>query len=259
MTTLTRERPASHSPTVRTQIQFRPSNPFHQGWNRLPGLTVTDDLVIIDPHAYFERLEDPTWRYVPWEVVQAHWNDLSETGEVALEQACLSFIREHVQTTDDPAVILTNADAVYSYLFDEARLSQYEELPVEGGDLRVLRESSILCALNKVSVSGRIANIGPAWYFAQCARVVYDLSAKDEARVDELFHGGFFNGPRLRDQVRAHVSLAGKLVHGCQGSGHGSGGCVVAYGTNVDAMQEELMRLKPRFLAIFENLKVKGA
>jgi hypothetical protein len=122
---------------------------------------------------------------------------------------------------------------------------------VSAADLRVLRESSILCALNKVDLAGHITITGPAWYFAQCARVVFDLDRASEMRVDELFHGGFFNGSRLVDQVRAHTALGGKLVHGCQGTGNGSGGCVVAYGTDVQAMQSELVALRKTVLRTF--------
>lgn len=241
-----------------TSITFYPKIPFHNGWNKIHGLSVRDENLTINLGEYFERLEDPTWTYVPWEKVQNAWDILVESPEIALEQACLTYILQNSEITSDPNVVLSNAENVYSYLFDETRIKEHEDLQsVTPKALRVLRESSILCALNKVDAAGHICNIGPAWYFAQCSELVYSLTSAEASEVDELFHGGFFNGPRLRDQVRAHVALAGKLVHGCQGSGHGSGGCVANYGVNIDQMQRELLELRPHFLSLFSSLGEK--
>jgi hypothetical protein len=241
----------SASPSI---VSFTPQRQFHIGWERVSGIKLIGDAIQITPTQYFERFEDPSWTYVPWETVQAHWTELSETPDMAIEQACLQFIRKHSQQSRDASVILENAEKVYSFVFNESLLHEIEDLDhVTANDLRVLRESSILCALNKVALNGRITNIGPAWYFAQCARLVYGLSATDEQRVDELFHGGFFNALRLREQTRAHVALGGRLVHGCQSSGNGSGGCVVGYGTDVAVMQKELLALRPGFLNQFSE------
>ena len=240
------------SPSV---ISFTPKRSFHAGWGKIPGIELIGPEIQIAPEQYFERYEDPSWNYVPWETVQAHWSELSETPDRAIEQACLEFIRKHAQQSSDAAIILGNAEKVYSFVYNESILKEIQDLDhVTANDLRVLRESSILCALNKVNLSGRITNIGPAWYFAQCARMVFGLSAADEQRVDELFHGGFFNGLRLREQTRAHVALGGKLVHGCQSSGNGAGGCVVSYGTDTSVMQSELLNLRPRFLQQFDKI-----
>lgn len=240
------------SPSI---ISFTPKRSFHAGWGKIAGIRLIDTTIQIAPDQYFERYEDPSWNYVPWERVQAHWSELSETPDRAIEQACLEFIRDHAQQTSDASVILENAEQVYSFVFNESILNEIQDLDhVTAHDLRVLRESSILCALNKVDLSGRITNIGPAWYFAQCARAVFELSADDERRVDELFHGGFVNGLRLREQTRAHVALGGKLVHGCQSSGNGAGGCVVSYGTDTLVMQSELLNLRPRFLQDFSKI-----
>jgi len=241
-----------------TNVAFYPKIPFYDGWNKIQGLTVRDGNLIINMGEYFERLEDPTWTYVPWGKVQKAWDILVESPEIALEQACLTYISQNSEITTDPNVVLSNAENVYSYLFNEDRIKEHEDLQsVTPKALRVLRESSILCALNKVDTTGHICNIGPAWYFAQCSELVYSLTSAEASEVDELFHGGFFNGPRLRDQVRAHVALAGKLVHGCQGSGYGSGGCVANYGTNIDQMQCELLELRPHFLSLLSSLDKK--
>lgn len=235
-------------------VKVRTASAFHHGWNRIPGIRVDGVELEISPE-YFIRREDAFWEYVPWEIVQAHWDEIGESKDFALEQSALAFIKRHKISTNRLDAVLENAEKVYSFLFDGLRIAEHEDLrTVSDADLRVLRESSTLCALNRVNAAGRITTIGPAWYFAQCARIVYGLDAAAEARVDELFHGGFFNGPRLRDQVRAHTALAGKLVHGCQGSGHGSGGCVVAYGTDLDVMQSELLVLRPVALGLFVSL-----
>lgn len=236
-----------------SRITFSPKVGFHPGWNKISGLSVVDGQLTIDPMRYFVRCEDPSWTYVPWELVRTCWSEIKETSEQALEQSALQFIAKHKHVTRDPLVVLTNAEAVYSYVFDRERLAMYDDLrDVSTADLRILRESSILCALNKVDLTGRITVIGPAWYFAQCARTVFELDQIDESRVDELFHGNFFNAARLRDQVRAHVALGGKLVHGCQGTGNGAGGCVVGYGTDVQRMQSELVALREPIVRAFE-------
>ena len=245
----------SHSAEKRSVITYKPAQAFHRGWNQVAGMSVSEAGIEIDPDLYFIRFEQPTWSYVPWDVVQTAWHDIKETGTVALEQAALNFIVANRRITNDPSVVLRNADLVYSYLFDQARLSAFDDLSdVSANDLRVLRESSILCALNKVGLDGRITVIGPAWYFAQCARKVFGLDRVAEMRVDELFHGGFFNGARLSDQIKAHIALGGKLVHGCQGTGNGSGGCVVEYGTNVQRMQSELVALREPILRALDNI-----
>lgn len=239
-------------------IKFLPESPFHEGWNKIRGISVENGNLTINMNEYFERLENPLWTFVPWNKVADVWDVLIESESTALEQICLTFISQNAEITTDPTVILSNAEKVYSFLFDENRIKEHEDLQsVTPKALRVLRESSILCALNKVDASGHICNIGSAWYFAQCSELVYSLTTSEAAQVDELFHGGFFNGSRLRDQVRAHVALAGKLVHGCQGSGHGSGGCVVSYGTDVDKMQSELLALRSHFLSMFAAGKLK--
>jgi len=236
-------------------ITFRPAAPFHEGWNKIPGLTVSDDVLTIDRDQYFIRFEDESWSYIPWAAARQGWSEIEETSEKALEQSALEFIARNRITTRDPAVILRNAEAAYSFLYDPQRLAAYDDLrDVSADDFRILRECSILCALNKVARNGRITVIGPAWYFAQCARTVFELDRDAEVRVDELFHGGFFNGARLSEQVRAHVALGGKLVHGCQGSGNGSGGCVVQYGTDVQALQSELVALRESILRSFGSV-----
>ena len=235
------------------KFTFIPKAEFHPGWNKITGVTLEDGQLSIDPHQYFIRFEDPSWTYVPWSIVQGHWSEIRETPDTALEQAAVQFIAANRRTTSDPVVVMRNAEAVYSYLYDHERLAMYDDLEdVTAADLRVLRECSILCALNRAALNGRITVIGPAWYFAQCARTVFSLDRTSEIRVDELFHGGFYNGARLDEQVRAHVALGGKLVHGCQGSGNGAGGCVVQYGTDVRAMQTELMALRDPVIRAFQ-------
>jgi hypothetical protein len=70
-----------------------------------------------------------------------------------------------------------------------------------------------------VESNGSISNVGPAWFFAVCAEKVFDLAAVDAERIDELYHGTFFNEARRMESVKAHAALGGRLVHGCQSRG----------------------------------------
>ncbi|MCK9893498.1 hypothetical protein [Frankia sp. AgB32] len=59
---------------------------------------------------------------------------------------------------------------MYSYLFSSTVLDD-PDLDVTAQELRILRESGTLAALNRVELSGEIADIGPAWFFAATAEV----------------------------------------------------------------------------------------
>jgi hypothetical protein len=164
------------------------SKPFHPGWNKIPGIQVEDGLITITPRNYFTKFEDPVWDYVPWDIVQAHWDEISETPEFVLEQVCLNFIRKQKRTTDDPRLILKNAEQVYSYIYNEERIFATPDLSemVTSQDIQILRECSILCSLNKVDLDVHISNIGQAWFFVQCSRTVYDLN-KEEHQINTLY------------------------------------------------------------------------
>ena len=63
-------------------------------------------------------------------------------------------------------------------------------------------------------------------------------------RVDELYHGGFFNETRRVESIKAHAALGGRLVHGCQSSPNMSGGVVAPYGLDVAQFTTELNAFK---------------
>jgi hypothetical protein len=45
---------------VQDGIRVTMPEQFHEGWNRLPGVTVAGSEITIDPAAYFFRYENPT-------------------------------------------------------------------------------------------------------------------------------------------------------------------------------------------------------
>ena len=102
-----------------------------------------------------------------WADVRDELLPVTETGEQALEQAVLDYIRGHGRTTTDPAEVLATAWRVYAYLFRD------DLLPVAGleaigpAELRMLREAATLMALNKVETDGHISNISPPWFFGE--------------------------------------------------------------------------------------------
>lgn len=119
--------------------------------------------------------------------------------------------------------------------------------------LRILREMGTMMALNRVELDGHLSNVGPAWFFGQMAKSVFDLSFEQTVVVDELYHGTFFNEERRVESIKAHASLGGRLVHGCSGSPNQAGGCVVEYGTDVESFHSHLRVLKAEWLAEIET------
>ncbi len=68
-----------------------------------------------------------------------------------------------------------------------------------------------------MEADGRISVVGPAWFFADTAQVVYDLDEPIVEKLDEVFHGGLFNENRRIESIKAHTALGGRLVHGSAG------------------------------------------
>ncbi|MER6808798.1 hypothetical protein ABT299_05925 [Spirillospora sp. NPDC000708] len=89
-----------------------------------------------------------------------------------------------------------------------------------------------MMALNRVEMSGEITNVGPAWMFGEAAKVVFGLTTAEAEMIDELYRGSWFNEPRRVEQVKAHVALGGRLVHGCRSGVEVdmAGGCVAPFG-----------------------------
>jgi hypothetical protein len=231
-----------------TTISVELPEQFDSRWARLPGIAISGRTITIDPAAYFFRFNAASWRVCDWDTVRDQLLDTRESGEIALEQAALDFIRTHARSTSDAAEVLSIAWQVYSYLFRD------ELLPVPGLDqigateLRMLREAATLMALNKVELDGTISNIGPCWFFPAATSVVFDLDDDAGAMLDEVYHSTWFNESRRIESVKAHAALGGRLVHGCQSVPNQSGGACVPYGASIEHFREDLAQFRPQWL-----------
>ncbi|NRQ39383.1 hypothetical protein HII36_47305 [Nonomuraea sp. NN258] len=212
---------------------------FTPAWNRIDGITVEGKRVTIDPRRYFFRLENPTWRVIAWEKVRDELLIANEGTEVAVEQLALDFIRAHAEQTSEPARVLEIGYQVAAHLFREEYLDE-PGLNVTPTMLKALREATAIMALNKVELDGHISNVGPCWFFPIATEVVYGLPHHEAEALDELYHGAWFNEYRRRESILAHAALGGRLVHGCQAQADMKGGCVVAYGTDLDGFRADL-------------------
>jgi hypothetical protein len=230
--------------TTPALIEVTLPEPFSAGWDRLDGITVDGKTLRIEPAAYFYRYENPTWLLCAWDEVRRDLLASTETPDVALEQRVLDYVRAHGRQTGDPAEVLTTAWSVYTHLFRDEHLTDSDLAHVDQRHLRILREVATVMALNRVELTGEITNIGPAWFFADVARVVFDLDEAECLALDELYHGGFFNETRRVDSIKSHAALGGRLVHGCQSSPNMSGGVVAPYGVDVTRFTAELGAFK---------------
>lgn len=218
--------------------------PFHGGWNRIGGVSVDGARVTIVPGEYFFRYGNPTWVVCDWAGVEADLLGVRETPDTTVEQMALDHVKEYGRRTTDPAEVLVTAHAVYSYLFRTEHLQDpaLTRMGVTPRDLRVLTEMGVMMALNRVESSGEISNVGPAWMFAEAAKVVFGLDIREAETIDDLYHGTWFNEPRRVEQVKAHAALGGRLVHGCQSGTevNMAGGCVVPFGADIGRFRDEL-------------------
>lgn len=228
------------APTIQAYLP----TPFHVGWNKIDGVTVDGARFTIDPKEYFFRYENPTWIVCDWAGVEADLLDAEETSDIAVEQMALDYIKAHGRATTDPAEVLTTAYEVYSYMFRQEHLADpsIASMGVTINDLRALTEMGTVMALNRVDQDGTISNVGPAWMFGEAAKIVFDLDTHAAEKLDELYHGAWFNEPRRIEQVKAHAALGGRLVHGCQSGQeqHMAGGCVAPYGADITEFRREL-------------------
>lgn len=237
---------ATTAPAV---IEATMPEPFAAGWNRLDGVTVDGNVLRIDTAVYFYRYDNPTWLLCAWDDVRNDLLTTTETTDVALEQRVLDYVRAHGHQTSDPTEVLAAAWQVHLHLFRDEQLTDPGLAHVEVGHLRILREVATVMALNRVELSGEITNIGPAWFFADVARVVFGLDEAKAMVLDELYHGGFFNETRRVESIKAHAALGGRLVHGCQSSPNMSGGVVAPYGLDVERFAAELAAFKDTWRA----------
>jgi hypothetical protein len=146
--------PTAAPPVIRATLP----GPFDPRWSRLTGLEIDGSTITIDPEYWF-RFENPSWLICDWPGVRDELLPATETGDQAMEQIVLDYIRAHGRTTTDPAEVVATAWHVYAYLFRE------DLLPVAGleaigpDQLRMLLEAATLMALNKVETDGHISNI----------------------------------------------------------------------------------------------------
>lgn len=222
-------------------------------WNCIPGISVSDNKVEIEIEKYFFRYEEPQWRMIEWDRVQSNWNNLDETQDCSLEQKCLTFVKEESLVTDKADKILENAELAYSFLFNPSRVDLSGLPNVKDYHLNIIKEASILMALNRVDQDGRARNVGSAWFLPTCTQKVFNLSDKEAEFVDELYHGTFFTEARRVDSVKAHTALGGRLVHGCQGAPNLSGGCVVEYGTSINNFHADLKSFRDQWVNVIQN------
>ncbi|MFI0481756.1 hypothetical protein [Actinomadura sp. 9N215] len=215
---------------------------FHSGWNRIDGVAVEGNNLTIHPDAYFFRYENPSWIVCDWEHVKAGLLDVRETPTEAIEQKALDFVQTYGRTTDDAATVLGVAWQVNAWMFRDEITAEpgMAALGVKPVHARMLRETSTLMALNRVELSGRISNVGPAWMFPVACKVVYGLDEPEARLVDELYHGTWFDESRRVEAVKANAALGGKLVHGCQSSADMRGGAIVPFGVDMTEFRREL-------------------
>jgi len=242
------------STTAPPVIRATLPGPLDPRWSRLPGLEIDGSALTITP-GHWLRFENPVWLVCDWPAVRDRLLPVTETGEQALEQTVLDYIRTHRRVTTDPAEVLSTAWHVYAYLFRD------ELLPVAGleaigpAELRMLREAATLMALNKVEPDGHISIISPTWFFGVAVPLVFGLSDEAGQRIDEVYHGTWFNEYRRVESVKAHAALGGRLVHGCQSGGNMSGGVVAPYGIDTDAFRAELAGMRDEWIAAVRACK----
>jgi hypothetical protein len=227
--------------------------PFTPEWSRIDGITVDGATITVDPARYFFRYENPSWVLVDWDLVRRELLDHPEesTGQ-ALEQRALEFVREHGRVTNSPAEVLRTAYEVAAFLYRDIDIPGME---VTKQQLTALREATTLMALNRVELDGHMSNVGPCWFFPVATSVVFNFDQEEGEALDEIYHGGWFNENRRREAVLAHVALGGRLVHGCQASVSMAGGCVLAYGTDLDGFRSELDSLKGDWIDRVASMK----
>ncbi|MEV6973265.1 hypothetical protein [Kitasatospora sp. NPDC093806] len=232
---------------------------FDPRWNRLPGITVDDKRITLDPAEYFFRFETRSWLVTDWDTVQSELLHVTETEASAVEQIALDFIKTHGRSTADAGEVLAIAHQVYAYLFRDAHLATLGLPRVTTDHLRMLREAATFMALNKVELDGHISNVGPCWFFPSATGVVFDLSETEGRMLDEVYHGGWFNEHRRVEGILAHAALGGRLVHGCQSVPDQSGGVVAAYGTSMANFGRELAEFKKEWVEMVDSYRVTEA
>ncbi|MEU8890353.1 hypothetical protein [Streptomyces sp. NPDC048442] len=232
-----------------TAITVELPEAFDARWSRLPGVQVDGRRLTVDPAEYFFRFESHTWLVADWNLVKDQLLAADETTESAVEQLALDFIKRHGESTSDAGRVLGIAYEVYAYLFREEHLAGLGLPQVTAEHQRMLREAATLMALNKVELDGHISNVGPCWFFPAATSVVFDLDDATGGMLDEVYHGGWFNEHRRIEAIKAHATLGGRLVHGCQSVPDQTGGVVAPYGASMANFREDLAEFKADWIA----------
>lgn len=242
-----------------TIIRAEFPRPFHPGWDKVDGVAVQGNALIIDPAAYFYRYDAPSWLVCDWSGVERDLLPRRETTDDTIEQIALDYIREHGVSTTDPALVLTTAYQVYAYVFRAEHLQDpaLARMGVTEQDLRILTEMGAVMALNRVELTGEITNAGPAWMFAPLATLVYGLDEEKSEHIDELYHSAWFNEPRRQELTLAHAAIGGRLVHGCQSGTqvNQTGGCVAPYGADIAGFRAALGPVRDALVDKIERMR----
>lgn len=240
---------------VAAPIEAELGNPLSPGWNRIPGIQVNGTSVRIEPAEFFFEYREPHWLLCDWDEVQLELLGRVETSSATYEQRVSDFVTARGCRTEDGGEVLRVADRVYAHLFRAGQLDDpgVRALGVDESHLDILREMGTVMALNRVELDGQLSVVSPAWFFPVCSKKVFDLDDRTTELIDELYHGTFFNEKRRIESVLAHAALGGRLVHGCQSVPDMAGGCVVAYGTDIDAFHANLRHLKQKWIEEIEQ------
>lgn len=243
-----------------TQIMSAPievvlARPLSLGWNKVPGISVSGTRVTIHPAEFFFEYTEPQWVLCDWDLVRQELLGRGETSDATYEQRVADFVHRYGRKVEDGAEVLCVAEAVYTYLFRPAHLDDpgVRSLGVDEFHLDVLRQMGTVMALNRVELNGQLSVVSPAWFFPVCSKKVFNLDQHTAELIDELYHGTFFNEKRRVESVLAHAALGGRLVHGCQSVPDMAGGCVVAYGTDINAFYDNLRGLKQDWIDQIEK------
>lgn len=232
---------------------------FDERWNRVPGIGVEETRVTVDPSRYFFRFDSPSWPVCGWTRVERELLPVRETREAAVEEIVAAYVAAHGRSTRDAGEVLRTAWTVYSLLLRDSLLpvAGLEEVgPVELG---ALRQAATFMALNSVAMDGAIRNVGPCWFAAEMAGIVFGLDSEVTGLLDEVLHGAWF-GKRWRlESLKAHAALGGKLVHGSSEGLYGFGGACVPFGTSVPGLRRDLVVSRRAWLEAAFDAASQGA
>jgi hypothetical protein len=152
---------------------------------------------------YFFKLNSFSWLVVPVGRCQAGYASRHRDRREGPRTDRAGLHQGNAHSTTDADEVLAIAYEVYRYIFRAEHLGGLGMPEITEDYLRMLRQVGTFMALNKVELTGDIANIGPAWFFNSTTRAVFDLSDAGGDMLDEVYHGRWFNETRRLELVRA--------------------------------------------------------